>query len=250
MEQEHYSKAPIIEAIIDLRIILPPEVTLAQLSEVGDAIASRFPERHNFVREQYSFQGGQEPNINASIQAHGFAFVREDKQTVLQLSPDGFTFKTLPPYDRWEAFQAEAQELWNLYCRICRPLNVARVALRYINRLDLPATLHDFKEYLRIVPEVSDDLPQQGLSGYFMQLQVPQMDIAPDCMLILNEALVPPVVPDTIPVMLDIDLFCERPEQPWAADDGSVWALLEQLRIRKNEVFNASITPAMQELIR
>jgi uncharacterized protein (TIGR04255 family) len=250
MEQDYFSKAPIIEAIIDLRVTLPPEISLTQLSEIGDAIATRFPYRHDLVTNNFLFESGLEPSANASVQTNGLIFVHEDKQKVLEVSLSGFTFKMRSPYSRWETFQPEAQELWNLYCRICGPLNVVRVAVRYINRLDLPGTLQDFKEYLRVLPEVSDDLPQQGLSGYFMQLQVPQVDIAPDCLLILNEALVPPVVPNTIAVVLDLDLFCARPEQPWNIEDGSVWTLLEQLRIRKNQVFKASITHAMQELIR
>ena len=57
MEQEYFSKAPIIEAIIDLRVTLPSDVTLMQLSEVGDAIADRFPDRHDLVKNEFLFEG-------------------------------------------------------------------------------------------------------------------------------------------------------------------------------------------------
>jgi uncharacterized protein (TIGR04255 family) len=77
------------------------------------------------------------------------------------------------------AIETEAQS-------VTKPKLINRLALRYVNRLDLPLPVGDLKYYLRTVPEVSPDLPQ-GLSGYFMQLQIPQEDIS--AILILNQAL-------------------------------------------------------------
>ena len=250
MEHEHFSQAPIIEAIIDLRVAPVPQINMEQLEQLGDAIASKYPNRQKYVTNQYSFEPGQESIVNASVQTTGLVFTSENGQKVLNVSLEGFTFKILPPYDRWETFQPEARELWKLYCQVCKPKYVVRTAIRYINRLDLPDTLQDLKEYLRIVPELPEDLPQPRLSGYFMQLQLPQHDIAPDCMLILNEALVPTVKPETIAITLDLDLYCAQPDAPWNPDDESIWIFLEQLRNRKNTIFNASITTKMQELIR
>jgi uncharacterized protein (TIGR04255 family) len=52
---------------------------------------------------------------------------------------------------------------------------ITRLVVRYINKIDIPLPVGDLKEYLRTFPEVSSDLPQ-GLSGYFLQLQIPQED--------------------------------------------------------------------------
>jgi uncharacterized protein (TIGR04255 family) len=87
---------------------------------------------------------------------------------------------------------------------ITQPENITRLAVRYINRLDLPLPVADLKDYLRPVPKIAPGLPQ-SLSGYFMQLQIPQEDIKG--VLILNEALVPPPSPDVGSVLLDIDIF-------------------------------------------
>lgn len=96
---------------------------------------------------------------------------------------------------------------------------------------------------MRTVPEVSPDLPQ-GLSGYFMQLQIPQEDL--NCMLIINEAFTQPTSPEVISVILDFDLLREH---IWQSDDEDIWHFLEKLRHRKNLAFEASITDKTRRLI-
>jgi len=65
------------------------------------------------------------------------------------------------------------------------------------------------------------------------------------CLLIINEALVPRTSPDFICVILDFDLFRL---QIWPADDDEIWRFLEELRYRKNAVFEASITDKARRL--
>ncbi|MGH2516962.1 MAG: TIGR04255 family protein, partial [Ktedonobacterales bacterium] len=65
------------------------------------------------------------------------------------------------------------------------------------------------------------------------------------CMLIINETLAPQTDPAIFPVILDFDLFRE---QEWVSDDEGIWQFLEQLRERKNTLFEASITDAARKL--
>src|SRR5207248_752209 len=132
------------------------------------------------------------------------------------------------PYESWEKFRNDARHVWEIYKDICKPVDMTRVAIRFINRLDLPGSGVELKDYLRTVPEVAPDLPQ-GLSGFFMQLQIPQEDL--NCMLIINETFVPSNHPNLVSVMLDFELFCNR---IWRSDDEEVWHFLEKLRYRKN----------------
>lgn len=239
----HYSKAPITEAIIDLRVTLPQGFSLEQLADIQARISDRFPTKEPIHVGTLMFEAGPNIKIEAGRQQNGFLFRSKDGLMVFQATLGGFTFNRLAPYTSWEEFSGEARHLWEIYKDVCRPSSVNRAAVRYINRLDLPGPLLDFKDYLRTVPEVSPDLPQ-GLSTFFMQLHIPQEDL--NCMLIINEAFMPPTSPELVSVLLDIDLFRE---QVWQSGDKEVWNFLEQLRHRKNEVFNACITDKTKELI-
>jgi len=241
----HYSRSPLTEAVIDLQVRLPHWVTLDFLAQIQTGQEVNYPTRQDriLVQGQLSTNPNMHPTTGSRTHI-GYSFISTDKRRVAQARLDGFTFSWLAPYESWEVFRDEARRWWTIYRNTFEPKAITRVAVRYINRLDLPLPVRDLKEYLRTVPEVSPDLPQD-LSDYFMQLHIPQEDL--NGMLILNQALVPPSQPNIASILLDIDLFREI-DIPSTEDE--LWDFLEHVRHRKNEVFEACITNLTRELIR
>lgn len=242
----HYKKAPIIEALIDLRVEFSSDVTLSTLRKVQSDTESDYPLSEEITLAQTEFQVGSSVTAIASQSTVGYRFYSSDRKQILQARLDGFSFSQLEPYHTWNSLQNEAKRLWKIYADATQVSAIQRVAVRYINRLDLPfdsSGLLDFKEYLRTVPEVSPDL-FQGLKDYVMQLQIPQEDL--EAVLNLTEAMLPSTDNHTISVLLDIDLF-SFVKLP-AASSSTVWEILEKFRTRKNEVFEACITDKTREL--
>ena len=115
--------------------------------------------------------------------------------------------------------------------------------MRYINLLNLPLPLKDFKEYILTTPEIAPNLPQ-GLLSFLMRLVIP--DERSKSIAIVTETI-EPVKEDTVPLIFDIDVFREGtfdPERP------EIWEAMEQLRQLKNEIFFNSITEKAKELFR
>jgi uncharacterized protein (TIGR04255 family) len=244
MVTKHYSRSPLTEAVIDLRVKLSREVELETLASIQSVRKKDYPTRQDRIALQGQFTTDPKaPPATASRTHIGYSFTSIDKRQIVQARLDGFAFSRLAPYESWESFRDEARQWWDTYRTVTKPEEVIRVAVRYINRLDLPLPLEDFTDYLRTTPEVSPDLPQL-LSGYFMQLQIPQEDLRG--MLILNQTIVPPPNPQTVSILLDIDLFRES-DIP--REENELWDFFEQLRVRKNEVFEACITEQMRGLI-
>jgi uncharacterized protein (TIGR04255 family) len=254
LERTHYSRAPITEAIIDLRIVPAQGFSVESLVPIREAVADRYPiqEEEQLQYQQMSFVGTDLLQTGGGHQINGFRFVSEDKREIFYTRLDGFAFSTKAPYDRWESFRDEARSLWNLYSSVAMPEGVTRAAMRYINRIDVPGAGAGIRleDYLRTYPEFSVDFPEASfMNNFFMQLQLWQQDLG--CWLIINEA--PDVSPEegTLSVRLDLDLFREQYEEPWPVDDDTmVWEFLERLHDRKNEVFEASITNRTRRLIR
>lgn len=242
--RKHYSRASITEALIDIQVQLPQEIKLDILAQVYSSIQTEYSKREEmFVLQGEMTAAGASVGATASQSQIGYmAFSNEQKQ-ILQVRLNGFTFSRLAPYDCWETFRDEAKRLWSIYKSLTNPAAMTRLALRYINRLDIPLPVSDLKNYLRTFPEVSSDLPQ-GLSGYFMQLQIPQEQL--ETMLVLNQALVPPPAPNFISILLDLDLFLER-DIP--KDEIKLWEIVEQMHEQKNNAFEACITEQTRELI-
>jgi uncharacterized protein (TIGR04255 family) len=240
---KHYSHAPITEALIDIQVKLPPEVKLDNLAQVYSSIQAEYPQREEVLLFQGQMMAGASVGATASQSPIGYIASRGDQKQILQLRLNAFAFSRLAPYDCWENFRDEAKRLWNIYQSVTHPEAIVRLALRYINRLDIPLPIGDLKEYLRTFPEVSPDLPQ-GLSGYFMQLQIPQENLG--TMLVINQAIVPPPTPDFVSIILDLDLFMEG-DIP--SNEIELWHILEQMHEQKNLAFEACITERTRELI-
>jgi uncharacterized protein (TIGR04255 family) len=238
----HYENAPITEALIDIRVELPATTKgLQALESVHDRVKDRYPGKSKRIYLSGQFSAGDEVGASASQTPMGFAFNSEDGKPIFQARRDGFTFSRLRPYGSWPELRDEARRLWDIYGEIVNPEKITRVAVRYINQIDVPFSAIDYKDYFRTTPEVSPDLPQ-ALSGFFMQLQFPQTDF--EGLLILTQTAVPSPNPDSSSVILDLDVFKETDMA--SAED--VWEMLELLRNRKNQFFEGCITEKTRAL--
>ena len=65
-------------------------------------------------------------------------------------------------------------------------------------------------------------------------------------MLLITETSVQPAAPNVISTILDIDVFVQRD----MLDESGAWEIIDRLRERKNEVFEACITDRVRDLIK
>lgn len=236
-----YPHAPITEAVIDI------QVTAAVSVDGLEAVTgeSGYPTVEKLHAASGAMVFGPEANTSAIAKTEpaGYLCRSTDGLHIYQARTNGFTFSRLAEYTSWEEVSVEARRLWEKYRSIATPTGITRIALRYVNRLDIPLPLQDFSVYLRTAPQLSSDLPQ-GLSGYFMQLHIPMPDLEGAC--IINQTIIePPAKPNTVAVVLDIDVFRTSGV---ATDETHLWAQLEQLRHEKNRVFESCITNEARRL--
>ena len=123
-----------------------------------------------------------------------------------------------------------------VYRDVTNPEQVGWLAVRYINRIDVPGDSVDLEEYFRTSPEIAPELPQE-LEGFFMQLRLPCSEISGQA--VINQTIVPPAREGVVSVVLDVDLFrtAEVPQ-----DEEQIWEFFEVLHEWKNRIFEACIT--------
>ena len=239
--------APIMEALLDIQVLLPADTDLAVLASVQDRVRDRYPnrqERQHWHINAIPMSGGQ-PEVSQSGGPIGYAFLPPNvcQDRTFQSRLDGFTFSKLKPYETWSKFQSEAKELWGIYAEVSRPTEVRRLALRTVNSLNLPVPFAEFKEYLLTIPEVAPGIPS-GLAQFFMNLAIPQPagETA-----IVTLAMQPLQQPDAafVTVIFDIDVFVE---QNFSPDADAIWEKCEQLRQIRNDIFFSSLTEKAKEL--
>lgn len=241
----HYPHAPITEALIDIRLDYGRVISLADLKNFGGLIRKEYPSEGNrdLLLGQLDFTAA-EPAAQSSKTTVGYIYHSGDRRQAVQVRLDGFTVSRLAPYENWPQLRNEAKRLWKIFRDALRPSVITRVAVRYVNQINLPLEGGSlkFEDYLRTFPkmDVQDDVL---LEQFFLRLVMPQGDL--NAKLILTEALLP-AQGNRLGVILDIDLFRENLAISTASEE--IWDILDAFRDRKNEYFEASITDATREL--
>lgn len=245
----HYPNAPITEAIIDVRVTLP-EGTPVSACRLTDKLQSTdYPTTEELFQASALFEvSNNRGSAAVERSATGFKFTAANGKRIVQSRINGFAFSRLWPYECWEEFRDEAKAIWTVYRKAVTPISVSRLAVRYINRIDIPTeqiapTVRiDLEEYFRTVPAVSPDLSQE-MSGFFMQLCLEQPGIGGR--VLINQTIVAPPRENVLSVVLDIDLIREA-DVPSSDDD--IWEFFETLHVRKNDIFEACITDKTRSL--
>jgi uncharacterized protein (TIGR04255 family) len=244
--QVHYSRAPIAEAVIDLHLAFAAAPEVAALEKLAREFVGQFPQTHrmNTVAMTVSTDGAAVQESRTS-QPIGLRMANAAQDRVLQLRTQGFSYSHLAPYSEWGTFVGEMRPLWERYVDVLGPDAVTRLAVRFINQIPVPQD-SDLDVYLHLSPRL---LPIGGerVEGYFMQLVLPQTDLGVEWKAIINTGLGARSTPELMHILLDLDVFCEK---TIPASSGDVWTILEQLRSRKNELFEAAITDAVRSRIK
>jgi uncharacterized protein (TIGR04255 family) len=241
-----YPRAPIVEAVLDLGVSLPDGTSLERLAEVG-ANDAEYP-IHEDLRD-FTGTFNVDPagvSTHASQEIVGHVWRTPDGARQYQARLGAFRYLQRAPYRDWTGFLGEAERLWTSYKSVTSPIELTRVGARFVNRIDIPLPSVELTEYLLTTAEVPPELPQL-ISGYFMQMQLPQVREGVQCNVI--STLLAPASPATTSLMLDIDVRC-APHLKLSEDafERSLQRWLAEIRQAKNDVFEACITDKTRRL--
>ena len=243
---EIFPRAPIVEALIDIRAKLPPEISIGGLKEIHNNVREIFPiiEEKRFIKTDFKL-GKDEPEIEASEKGvEGFFFRSNTEKKLFQFRLNGFTFNKLAPYENWKTFSEEGRYLWERFKEIARPVAVERIALRYINRILVPLPFKDFNEYILTTPQIAPGLPQ-SVSHFFLRLIINSPDSRFTAT--MTETIEKPTKDNRLPIILDIDVYRGT---PYSINSEEIWHDFERIRDFKNDIFFNSISEKTKELFR
>ncbi len=234
--------APITEAIIDIRVKLPNDFDVTEIDSIYENISADYPEKQEQRQIEAQIDVKKEESVKTSAtKVTGYRYISSDRKQIIQASLDGFTVSRLKPYIRWEQLRNEAFRLWKFYRNITSPECITRVAVRYINNLNIPMPIRDFSEYLTAPPVVPPELPQ-GVSSFLTRVVIHEPSIGANA--IITQAL-DQIVTDVAPIILDIDVFKSRSD---GIEEEDAWEIIEELRHFKNKIFFTSITNKLKEM--
>ncbi len=238
--ERHLSRAPIVEAVFDVKVKMQAGFEVQTLLEAQGELAPEYPQKEDMSQFEFGVQQavGKAPEQHfKDLGILGYRFTTADKRQIVQFRLDGFTFSRLAPYTQWEFVLEEASRLWKIFERTARLEEALRIAVRYINRLPFPKNkIEDFSPFLTAPPPLPKEL------NLFVNHFVSRVTVSdPNSQLVANmiQAVQPDPSDNLVPVILDIDVFETGPFAPRA---DVITPRFPALRIFKNKLFFSSLT--------
>jgi len=230
------ARPPLREALVDIKLReLLPVGWLDELEEAKfDDFANPQPMKQSAIRFEL-LQDKPARAVVDSEQPFGRRYNNRDESRILQVRRNGMTLSILKNYTKWEDLKESARASWDQYLQIAGPINVERLAVRYINAVEMNLG-DDYDRYLTAGPRIPSELPQV-VSNFVQRVEIPfERDGA---MAIVTQTFGPPAE-GKASVILDIDVFCSCLLKGTSTD---LWVRLDNLRNIANDIFFASVAP-------
>jgi uncharacterized protein (TIGR04255 family) len=244
--EQPYKRPPITEAIIEIRFATA--IDADAIAKTGAAYRQLYPSEQiaKNVNVAVDVAGRENDPPRAQINEEtGHRRSSADLTELILIWPFTFVVSQLAPYPGWREFFARFVRDWTLWKKAVGYRKIGRVGVRYINRIDIPVvagspTMEE-AEFLNVYPHLPEAL---GVTfGYGVQALLAIQDIG--CKLVLNSSVVPSPLLNHTSFMLDQDIAKEvdLPQR-----DEQLYELLEEIRVKKNSVFESCITDRAREL--
>ena len=138
----------------------------------------------------------------------------------------------------WENVSAEAFRLWGIYVNILSPDSVTRVAVRYINKIEIPLETVDLNEYLVVPPTLPSGVAM-SIKSFLSRIVVE--DTTSGILANIIQATDDSGITNThIPIILDNDVY---KRQNFVLNGmREIFDTFEKLCEIKNKIFFESIT--------
>ena len=219
----------------------------ALLKSVSDKLAKNYPIHQQIqnisVNLDLSPQAGKDRKTITEV-AEGHRRSSHDMTELALALPNSLVVSQLAPYPSWSIFSKRFIRDWKLLKKTLGYREVKRIGVRYINRIDIPVTgpLIQHEQFLNVFPQMPDML--SPLIAGAVQTVSYFEDIK--CKLTLNSGVVESPILNHISFLLDLDVGREL-DVP--QNDKGVFELLEAMRLKKNQVFEACISQRARDEI-
>ena len=173
----------------------------------------------------------------------GIRLSNYDQTEIVVIWPTLFIFSQLAPYPGWEGYSSRLRRDWDIWKRSNGYRKIAHIGLRFINRIDVKfsSAIMEETDYLNF--HVTTPAILGPFNTYGVQTVFPLTDLS--CSLTINSGLASSPLIQHASFILDLEI-ARRVDVPQKDDD--IFELIELMRLRKNDVFEACITDKAREL--
>ena len=242
-KNRRYRKPPVVEALCEMYF---------EGSEWDDTLIGQFYERvkKEFPRKrQQEIQEAQVRFSSAGEAAAGvrrlpprMQFVTGAGDRMIQLGPDLLVVNQLKPYASFEEWEKTLYDALDTYRELARPKRLARLGVRYIDRVIISEPTVRMEDYFALYPEIPAAVGA-GHGAFMLRVEFPER--RPGHQLLVTLGSAPHDKPGTTAFVLD---YYDVSEPGGATTTEAVRGLVRTAHENVIEAFEATISDRLRSL--
>ena len=171
--ERRYRKPPVIEALCEIYFAnsVWDDTVLGAFYE---RVKNTFPQkRQREIQEAEVTMGPGEAKAGVRCLPPWMQFVSEKGDRMIQLARDLLVVNQLRPYPHFEEWEPVVYSALTIYKELTQPRNVARLGLRYMNRVEIPEARIAMEDFFTIYPQLPPALGNTH-GSFLVRVEVPQ----------------------------------------------------------------------------
>ncbi len=210
---QRYSNPPLVEALCEFQFDPSNAWNITLIGSIYDQLKESFPRREQL---QVAFSGTVAPQTSVQIGAISIGpmplvrFLDNERKVLVQIGQNLLTVNHLQPYTAWEDFFPLINKSFDAYYQATHPTALQHLAVRYINRINIPRSKVDFGTYFTFRPLIPPDLPQE-MNSLFMNVGLPCGNVQDTLRIQLGT--LNPETPDTLSLIFEIGYAFAQPQE-------------------------------------
>lgn len=196
-----FAKPPLIEAACELRFDPSGAWDLTIPGRLFDKLQPEFPERKQLLAVELTVKAADKPEYR---QIENLQFLSKDGKNVVQIREHSVALSRLAPYPGWENYSPLVEKVLKSYIALSGEETIARLGLKYVNRISIPQATIEMGDYFDLYPHVGKKLPQQH-GPFLLGVVLPGSDETSD--LRIELATAKQETQDAIVLMFSLDHY-------------------------------------------
>ena len=252
MSYPPYDSPPIVEAVAEV-VFANGELTPSALQQLALKLAADYPGEPQ-LKTQVSIVAtlqpgvdGQQPALTTqnAVAPQTLVLSSADGNQQLNLSVNRLSVHGLRPYPGWDRLRRALADGVHIYKKATGATQIARVAVRYIDRIALPKDEGLILEEYFITLARRPVAMGSALKGFSQSLHT--FDTARNVHTVLHQASGPPTAAGAPVILFDLNILSDF---SGGIDDDAWLKRLDELHTLQREIFEQSITDRTRALFR
>lgn len=171
-----YRRPPLTEVVWNLDVVPANWLVPSFADTISAGVGDLYPRRCSAGTGGTVFEVDTEGKLGRTLEAtERTRFLSQDESAILEADPGTLTLRKLPPYTGWADLRTVARQAMSAFWEASEPVRVAGMALRYVNRIVVPAPGNGvvLSDWVRFRPEGLDFGGAFPIAAFVVAVEAP-----------------------------------------------------------------------------